>query len=365
MTISLCLLSAGSVMAQPKPTTSPQQPTPSSTTSIRLEKELEKTQFENIRSEAYKIAREQVDQRIDQAFGRLSTALTILSLVAALVLWAFRQSIMRDLENQLKKQFKEQIDENLKHVVEAQLENGVRSEFNNQKEAFSKDFEELMLDCSIKKEEILHGLSVILPSIQETLSFEESQSTPKRQQELQKFTSQLNLLSAIPQLFTAEDHIKQGQAFYFESRYDDALASYEKAAQMKPDYLDAWFGKGKALRRLRRYKEAVIAHEKVIQIDPNHYSAWVERGSALRWSKQPKEAILSCEKAIEIKPDYARAWYNKACYLSLEIEIELAVESLKEASKLTPDGKYRTMAQTDSDFDSIRDDERFKKLLNI
>ncbi|KAM3096539.1 tetratricopeptide repeat protein [Phormidesmis sp. 146-12] len=297
---------------------------------------------------------------------------------------------MSDLENQLEKQFNEQIDkkldqkvaeqlkeEKIEQAVEMQLGNGVRSEINNRKEAFSKDFEEMKLDFHSKmsqirvdgekfREELLHQLSGILPPMQQTLSFEESQSTPKRQQKLQRLTTQLNLLdSAIPQLFTAEDYIKQGQAFYFESRYDDALASYEKANQMRPDYLDAWFGKGKALRRLRRYKEAIIAHEKVIQIDPDHYSAWVERGSALRWSEQPKEAILSCEKAIEIKPNYARAWYNKACYLSLQNEVELAVESLKEATKLTPDGKYRTMAQTDSDFDFIRNDERFKKLLNI
>ena len=41
----------------------------------------------------------------------------------------------------------------------------------------------------------------------------------------------------------------------------------------------------------------------------------------------------------------------------------MSVENLQQAIQLAPN-KYREMAQTDSDFDAIRADERFQALLN-
>ena len=42
--------------------------------------------------------------------------------------------------------------------------------------------------------------------------------------------------------------------------------------------------------------------------------------------------------------------------------LESAIENLQQAIKLSPE-KYQEMAKTDSDFDKIREDERFKKLI--
>ncbi len=56
------------------------------------------------------------------------------------------------------------------------------------------------------------------------------------------------------------------------------------------------------------------------------------------------------------------AWYNKACSYSLQGNIEQAIENLKTAISLNLD-KYREMAKTDSDFDAIREDERFQELI--
>jgi hypothetical protein len=42
--------------------------------------------------------------------------------------------------------------------------------------------------------------------------------------------------------------------------------------------------------------------------------------------------------------------------------IEQAIENLQQAINLNPD-EYRQMAKTDSDFDSVREDERFQALI--
>ncbi|WP_016865047.1 TPR end-of-group domain-containing protein, partial [Fischerella muscicola] len=85
------------------------------------------------------------------------------------------------------------------------------------------------------------------------------------------------------------------------------------------------------------------------------------RGIALRQLGRYEEAIASYDKALEIKPDYHQAWYNKACCYALQVNIEQAIENLQKAIILNPE--CREMAKTDSDFDSIRDDERFQELI--
>jgi cell fate (sporulation/competence/biofilm development) regulator YlbF (YheA/YmcA/DUF963 family) len=45
----------------------------------------------------------------------------------------------------------------------------------------------------------------------------------------------------------------------------------------------------------------------------------------------------------------------------LQANIELAIADLKKAIELDP--KYLELAKTDSDFDSIRNDDRFKALI--
>ena len=87
-----------------------------------------------------------------------------------------------------------------------------------------------------------------------------------------------------------------------------------------------------------------------------------ELGYLQRVRKNYEEAISSYDKAVEFKPDKHEAWYNKACSYSLQGNIEQAIENLKTAISLNLD-KYREMAKTDSDFDAIREDERFQELI--
>ena len=64
---------------------------------------------------------------------------------------------------------------------------------------------------------------------------------------------------------------------------------------------------------------------------------------------------------MEFKPDKHQAWYNKACGYALQGNIEQAIENLQIAINLHPE--VREWAKTDSDFDAIREDERFQALL--
>jgi tetratricopeptide (TPR) repeat protein len=99
-----------------------------------------------------------------------------------------------------------------------------------------------------------------------------------------------------------------------------------------------------------------------VEFKPDLHEAWYNRGISLGNLGRYEEAISSYDKAVEFKPDLHEAWYNKACSYSLQGNIEQAIENLKTAISLNLD-KYREMAKTDSDFDAIREDERFQELI--
>ncbi|MEM7067110.1 MAG: tetratricopeptide repeat protein, partial [Cyanobacteria bacterium P01_B01_bin.77] len=61
-------------------------------------------------------------------------------------------------------------------------------------------------------------------------------------------------------------------------------------------------------------------------------------------------------------PDYEKALYNKACAYALWNKPDQALKSLQQAITLAPE-QNREMAQTDTDFDSLRNDPRFSDLI--
>ena len=63
---------------------------------------------------------------------------------------------------------------------------------------------------------------------------------------------------------------------------------------------------------LEKYEDAVASYDKAGSIDANDSLIWYNRGVALTQLERYDDAILSYEKAIEVSPGYADAWYNKA-----------------------------------------------------
>uniref|UniRef100_UPI00117774EA TPR end-of-group domain-containing protein n=1 Tax=Calothrix rhizosoleniae TaxID=888997 RepID=UPI00117774EA len=121
------------------------------------------------------------------------------------------------------------------------------------------------------------------------------------------------------------------------------------------------YGRGYALGNLGRYEEALASYDKAVVIKPDYHEAWYNRGYALGNVGRYEEALASYDKALAIKPDLHLAWYNKArCYV-LQNQLDQGLENLSKAIHLNSEcGEW---AKTDSDFDIIRDDARFVALI--
>ncbi|MEH2372102.1 TPR end-of-group domain-containing protein [Nostoc sp.] len=170
-----------------------------------------------------------------------------------------------------------------------------------------------------------------------------------------------NLPTGKTQLAVIVDNYR-GIALGKLGRNEEAIASYDQALKFKPDLHEAWCNRGNALGKLGRNEEAIASYDQALKFKPDLHEAWNNRAIPLGNLGRNEEAIASYDQALKFKPDYHQAWYNKACYYALKGNIEQALENLQQAINLNPD-EYREMAKTDSDFDGIREDERFQALI--
>lgn len=107
----------------------------------------------------------------------------------------------------------------------------------------------------------------------------------------------------------------QAKTLYELKEYKEALAAYDKAIQLEPDYLPAWSGRGFTLNKLQRYQEAIASFDKALQLENQDPEVWNAKGEALTKLNEYDQALKSYDKAIEFNKEYYEAWYNKALLL--------------------------------------------------
>jgi tetratricopeptide (TPR) repeat protein len=119
--------------------------------------------------------------------------------------------------------------------------------------------------------------------------------------------------------------------------YEEAVASFDKAIELKPDDDAAWYNRGFALDELNRYEEAITSFDKAIEFKPDDQNAWVSRGIALRNLNRYEEAIASYDKAIKFKSNDHQAWYNRGIALDELNRYEEAIASFEKVIEFKPD----------------------------
>jgi len=74
----------------------------------------------------------------------------------------------------------------------------------------------------------------------------------------------------------ANKYYNEGMALYNQDNYDEAIAKFDKALEIDPNYEKAkkllchsWCGKGDNLSEKGEYSEAITCYDKAIGIDPN------------------------------------------------------------------------------------------------
>ncbi|MEG5059536.1 tetratricopeptide repeat protein [Microcoleus sp. A2-C5] len=134
----------------------------------------------------------------------------------------------------------------------------------------------------------------------------------------------------------ATDLHNRGITLYNLSKFEEALAAYDRAITLRPDYAEVWQEKAKTLYELKKYKESQSAYDKAIELKPEYLEAWTGRGYALDKLQQSKEAIASFDNALKIQPDYPAAWEGRGDALLDSQRYEEAIASYEKAVQFQP-----------------------------
>ncbi len=110
-----------------------------------------------------------------------------------------------------------------------------------------------------------------------------------------------------------------------------------------------------------KYEEALASLNWSLELEPDHPATLNNRGNTYAKLARYDDALADYTRALELKPDHPSILYNLACLFSRWGKTDDALNYLEKA--IDGNGKYREMARTDKDFDNIRDDPRFKKLV--
>src|SRR5260370_42260868 len=60
--------------------------------------------------------------------------------------------------------------------------------------------------------------------------------------------------------------------FTAQKRFEEALASYDRAIALKPDYSEALGNRGYILKELKLFEEALASYDRAIALDPGYAS---------------------------------------------------------------------------------------------
>ena len=134
----------------------------------------------------------------------------------------------------------------------------------------------------------------------------------------------------------AEAHLATGHLLYSESRFEDALASYERAAQINPNYMMAYTWMGQILNLdLGRYSEAFPIRATAIRLDPLSIPTIAFYVQALIERNRLAEATAELEKIASIFPHvYA---YRNGSLLSRGGGMAYAVLGSLDALRINPE----------------------------
>lgn len=114
------------------------------------------------------------------------------------------------------------------------------------------------------------------------------------------------------------------------------------------------------LMKNKKYKKALIYNKKVLKLDENNGNAIGIKAMILYEQGKTEESLKYVKKSLTIDPENANVWYNQACLFAKMNKVNKSIKALKKAIKLNP--SFKDEIKTDTDFDLIKDNEKFKKV---
>jgi len=143
-----------------------------------------------------------------------------------------------------------------------------------------------------------------------------AEEAKRREQELRNQYEQAKRKSADDaEAGAAELRVQSGDAYYYNGKFEEAIAEYTKALPSSPDNAGIWFARGTAYNYLKQYEEAIADYTKAIEMAPQDVAPRSNLSFCLYLTGRLDEAIAAGREALALAPDLVNAVGNLALAL--------------------------------------------------
>ena len=142
---------------------------------------------------------------------------------------------------------------------------------------------------------------------------------------------------------------------------EQAMTLLQQAVKIAPTLKQAYNGLGNLYYQRQQYDDAVAMYRQALALDPNYTQARNNLGSAYMQLSQHERAIEELQKVLQDDGEASLAYYNLACVYARTGDSAQALHYLQRAMEIEP--QARLWAQTDADFNRVRNEPAFQQLL--
>ena len=133
----------------------------------------------------------------------------------------------------------------------------------------------------------------------------------------------------------ANNNYISGMFEFLKNNYGKSIQLLSEAIEQDSGHKLAYMSRGSALLRLDRLEEAIADFDHAIQLKPDFPRSYHLRGLAKEKQGSYSDAIADFSKAIELDPEYAAAYYSRATLHTKMGNEDLAVDDIQMVQHLT------------------------------
>ncbi len=172
------------------------------------------------------------------------------------------------------------------------------------------------------------------------LSVETDKPTKLDESKVKTIRESLFVFSTPSEDATAVDWLNYGNQLWRAERYQEAIAAFDKAIEIQPDFYQAYYAKGIALIYQEKDRDAVTAYTKALEINFRFYEARRERSASFFRLERYNEALADIEQAITLQPNDWNLYLLKSNILLQLFRTDEAIEAANEAIALNSDHPF-------------------------
>jgi len=135
-------------------------------------------------------------------------------------------------------------------------------------------------------------------------------------------------------------HVNQGQRALEKHDLDAALAEFQEAVKLDPQFAEAHFQLGLVQKQKGDLPEAAESLQEAVRLDPTKVEPIFQLGEVYRLLKKTTQAIRAYAMACDLDPRNFELWCRLATCYHQSGDLEKAVEAYQEAIGIQPKNAF-------------------------